>query len=63
MVWELKLKASIYPIHAFGVTIPCYAALSALLLNIVVGLVVSLVLNAVSKMPRYDETVPADYLG
>ena len=63
MVWELKLKASIYPIHAFGVTIPCYAALSALLLNIVVGFVASLVLNAVSKTPRYDETVPADYLG
>ncbi len=63
MVWELGLKSSIYPIHIFGLTIPCYAALSALILNIAVGLVVSVVLNATSKAPRLDETAPADYLG
>ena len=57
------LKASTYPLHIFGLTVPCYAAVSALLLNIAVGLVVSVVLNAVSKTPRYDETAPADYLG
>jgi hypothetical protein len=27
-----------------------------------VGFVISLVLNAMSKAPRLDETVPADYL-
>jgi SSS family solute:Na+ symporter len=63
MVWELGLKSSIYPLHLFGLTIPCYAALSALILNIAVGLLVSVILNATSKASRYDETVPADYLG
>jgi SSS family solute:Na+ symporter len=63
MVWQLGLKSSIYPLHMFGITIPCYAALSALILNIAVGFIVSVVLNAVSRTPRYDETVPADYLG
>jgi SSS family solute:Na+ symporter len=62
MAWSLGLKSSTYPLEIFGFTIPCYAALSALVLNIVVGLVVSMVLNAVSKAPRYDETVPSDYL-
>jgi SSS family solute:Na+ symporter len=63
MVWELGLKSSIYSLHIFGLTIPCYAALIALVLNIAVGLVISVVLNALSTAPRRDETVPADYLG
>jgi SSS family solute:Na+ symporter len=63
MVWELGLKSSIYSLHVLGVTIPCYAALIALVLNIAVGLAISVVMNAVSTAPRRDETVPADYLG
>jgi len=63
MVVELGLKSSIYPLHIFGLTIPCYAALIALALNIAVGFTLSLILNAVSKAPRKDETVPSDYIG
>jgi SSS family solute:Na+ symporter len=63
MVVELGLKSSIYPLHIFGLTIPCYAALSALALNIAVGFAVSLVLNATSTAPRRDETVASDYVG
>jgi SSS family solute:Na+ symporter len=63
MVVELGLKSSIYPLHIFGLTIPCYAALSALVLNIAVGLIVSVILNATSTAPRRDETVASDYLG
>ena len=63
MVLELGLKSSIYPLHIFGLTIPCYAALLALVLNIAVGFVLSVILNATSKAPRHDETVPSDYLG
>ena len=37
MVAELGFKASIYPLHLFGLTVPCYVALSALLANLVVG--------------------------
>ena len=63
MVLELGLKSSIYPLHVFGLTIPCYAALLALALNIVVGFCLSVIFNAVSNAPRQDETVPSDYLG
>ena len=33
MAWALGFKSSTYVLHAFGVAIPCYAALSALVLN------------------------------
>jgi SSS family solute:Na+ symporter len=62
MAWQLGLKSSVYPLHLGGLTIPCYAALLALLLNFAVAVVVTLVMNAVSPNPT-DETVAADYLG
>ena len=34
MAWSLGLKSSIYVLHIFGVAVPCYAALSALALNL-----------------------------
>jgi hypothetical protein len=37
--------------------------LSALVLNIAVGLVISVILNATSNAPRRDETVASDYMG
>ncbi len=61
MAWTLSFKSSTYVLHIFGLTIPCYAAVSALVLNIVLGLVVSALFNMVSRGPRMDETVPADY--
>ena len=62
MAWSLELKSSVYPLHIFGVTVPCYAALSALALNLAVGVVLSLVFNALSKGRRADETAAADYI-
>jgi SSS family solute:Na+ symporter len=63
MVWQLGLKSTTYPLHVGGIIIPCYAAVLALLLNIAVAVAMSLVLNALSKSARLDETAPADYLG
>jgi SSS family solute:Na+ symporter len=60
MAWQLGLKSSVYPLHLFGLTIPCYAALLALLLNIIVAVAVTLVMNGVAPN-RTDETAPADY--
>jgi len=48
-------------LHAFGVAIPCYAALSALTLNLLVGIGLSVIFNALSKGPRADETAVEDY--
>jgi SSS family solute:Na+ symporter len=53
-------KASVYPLEIFGTTIPCYAALSSLILNIVVSFVLSAVFNTIAKNTT-DETVAADY--
>ena len=43
MAWTLGFKGSTYSLHLFGLTVPCYAAVSALVLNIAVGLVLSFV--------------------
>jgi SSS family solute:Na+ symporter len=61
MAYQLSLKSSVYPLHLGGITIPCYAALLALVLNFAVAALVTLVMNAVSPNTN-DETVPADYL-
>src|SRR6201999_4390496 len=62
MAWSLGLKSSVYVLHIFGVAVPCYAALSALALNLAVGIVLSFVFNALSRGVRPDETVAADYV-
>jgi len=62
MAWQLGLKSSIYPLHLGGLTVPCYAALLALILNIAVAALATLVLNAVAP-DTTDATVESDYLG
>ena len=61
MAWTLDFKSSTYVLHAFGIAIPCYASLSALVLNLAVALVVSAAVNAVKGMP-VDHTVAEDYV-
>jgi SSS family solute:Na+ symporter len=62
MAWSLGLKSSIYVLHIFGVAVPCYAALSALALNLAVGIALSFVFNAFSPGARPDETMAQDYI-
>jgi SSS family solute:Na+ symporter len=60
MAWMNQFKLSVYPLEIFGVTVPCYAAFSSLILNIAVSIVLSAVFNAL--MPaKADETVTEDY--
>jgi hypothetical protein len=61
MAWQLNFAKSIYALHILGVTVPCYAALSSLALNIGVSVALSLVFNAFARGPRADATVAADY--
>src|SRR5262249_21353892 len=49
-----------YPLHLFGVTIPCYAAVSALLLNLLVAFALTPLLNGISR--GSDETAAEDYV-
>lgn len=53
-------KISIYPLHIFGLTVPCYAALSSLILNLAVSVALSLVFNAFMRQ-RTDATTERDY--
>jgi len=61
MVASLAFKSSTYPLHIFGLTIPCYAAVSALLANLAVSWVLTLILRATVGGEEKDETVAADY--
>ena len=54
-------KISIYPLHILGLTVPCYAALSSLVLNLAVSAALSLVLNTFMRT-RVDATVAEDYV-
>ena len=60
MAAESSFKASVYVLHIGGIDLPCYAALSSLVLNIAVSVVLSLVFNAISTT-RADTTVAEDY--
>ena len=62
MAVALNFKGAVYALHLFGLTIPCYAALIALLLNIVIAYAASFVCNTMSSAPRVDETLAEDYV-
>jgi solute:Na+ symporter, SSS family len=62
MAWTLSFKSATYVLHIFGVAIPCYAAISALVLNLAVSVALSVVFNAAARGVPSDETVAADYM-
>ncbi|MDB5440774.1 MAG: Na+/solute symporter [Caulobacteraceae bacterium] len=62
MVATLNFQSSTFSLNLFGVTIPCYAAVSALVLNLILSYGFSLVFNRFSKAPRLDETIAEDYI-
>ena len=61
MVIEANFKAAPFVITIFGVTVPGYAAVYALIANVVVAAAFTLVVNIVSQPERRDDTVAADY--
>ena len=52
---------SVYPLPLFGATVPGYAALYALIVNLVVAVVLTWVFNAMTVSAGKDETVEMDY--
>jgi SSS family solute:Na+ symporter len=62
MVIELGFKSSTYPLHIFGVTVPCYAAVSALIANLLVSWLLTLVFRATVGSAVRDETAAEDYV-
>jgi len=61
MAYQNAFKSATYALDLFGVTVPCYAAFSALVLNIAVAVVLSAVFNAASRGVRADATTAEDY--
>lgn len=62
MAATLNFQGSTFILTVAGVTVPCYAAVSALLINILVSYILSVVLNRCSTAPRLDETIAEDYV-
>ena len=59
MAYAVGFKA-IYALHLFGITIPCYAALATLILNIGVSIVLSMMFNLAGR--GTDTTQAPDYI-
>jgi SSS family solute:Na+ symporter len=57
MAWMNAFKSSIFALNIFGTVVPCYAALSSLVLNIAVAVV----LSAIIRTPHTDATAVEDY--
>ena len=51
MAWTLSFKGATYALPVFGTTVPCYAAIPALALNLGVSIVLSIVFNALRARP------------
>jgi SSS family solute:Na+ symporter len=63
MAEQLSLKSSVYPLHVFGGTYAMYAAVPALVLNLSIATVGTLVARAFNAHCTSDATVSEDYVG
>jgi SSS family solute:Na+ symporter len=61
MVASNHLKSSVYAVHCCGHTWLMYAAVPAVLLNLAVALVLTLLLGAFKVSPGLDSTIAEDY--
>lgn len=61
MVAALDFKSSTFPLHIAGWTLPCYAAVSALAVNLAVSFVLTWVLKATTGLQTTDATAEEDY--
>jgi SSS family solute:Na+ symporter len=61
MAWTLDFKAPVYPLKLFGVTVPCYIALSSLVVNLVIAAVLSVLFHAIATDRHKDATAAEDY--
>ena len=60
MAAQSAFKSSIYALNVLGTMVPCYAALSSVIVNIVIAVILSAIFNAFSRAPRADSTAAQD---
>ncbi len=63
MVASLHFAGSIYPLRLGSLTVPGYAALYSLVVNLIAAAVVTLIMNAIGVVRPPDQTAPEDYHG
>ncbi|MHB1676882.1 MAG: monocarboxylate uptake permease MctP [Sulfuriferula sp.] len=63
MVSTMSFKASVYSLHLFGYVIAGYAGFYALLLNLAVAIVATIVIRAAGLDSKQDGTLAEDYIG
>jgi len=61
MAGTTGFQSAVFPLALDGLTVPGYAALYALALNVGLGLVLSPLFNLIGASKGTDETMPADY--
>lgn len=61
MVASLGFSTSVFPIQIGGLTIPCYAALASLVVNLAVAVVFTWLFNIAHAARGRDETATVDY--
>jgi len=61
MAGATHFQSAVYPLALGGLTVPGYAALYALVLNLVVSIVLSALLNGARLGLGPDETAARDY--
>lgn len=61
MAASLHFKSSVFPLHLGGYTMPGYAALYSLIINLVVAVILTAIFRAISPSAMPDETQPEDY--
>lgn len=62
MAATLNFQGSTFVLQIFGWTVPCYAAVIALVINIALSYVLSLVFNRMPSLHSDDETIAEDYV-
>lgn len=61
MVASLGFASSVFPIHVWGITVPCYAALASLIVNLAVTVVLTWLFNIAHAAGGRDQTMRLDY--
>ncbi len=61
MVASLGFSASVFPLQIGELTIPCYAALASLVVNLAVTVAITWLLNIVHRARGRDDTIETDY--
>jgi SSS family solute:Na+ symporter len=62
MAASLAFKSSVFPLHLFGLTVPGYAAVYSLILNLAAAAILTVILRVLGATRAADETTALDYV-